>query len=117
MRSALVHVLADGMRAIAVIVIALTELIKSEAINLSRVDAWVAFFISLTIILGSLYAFARSAWSWYHELHVNTDPKHEHSHKAPPVGVTAPEKVTIESNEMNKVVKDDKEPDVNQDRV
>jgi len=115
MRSALVHVLADALRATAVIAIAMAELIDSREVNLTKVDAWVAFFISLTIILGSVYALARSGWSWYQEVHSGTDPEVSvHSHKEP-AGVGVAGEVKVEINKMNE--DEDGVINIKQDRV
>ena len=64
MISAAAHVVADALRALAVIVVAIVGLADDSA-NVKRMDAWIALILSITIILPSLWALAKALYAWY----------------------------------------------------
>ena len=65
MRSALTHVIADALRAIAVMVVAVIGLCHSD-LDMNVADAWVALVLSVLIIGGSGWSLVRSVHSWIH---------------------------------------------------
>ena len=63
MRSAAMHVVADSLRAVAVVVVAIIGLSTDE--NVTELDAWMAMIVSGLVSLGSCWALIRAVYSWY----------------------------------------------------
>ena len=59
------HVVADALRAIAVMVVAVIGLCDSD-FDMNAADAWVALVLSVLIIGGSGWSLVTSVLSWIH---------------------------------------------------